>query len=634
MAIASLALLAPPTRGRAADPIELAPVVVTGTRNAQKADDSPVAVEVIDRAHIEATGARTAAEAIDATVGISTRGTFRGTGVEVQGLSTKHVLVLIDGQRVTGKVDEELDLSRFPAEAIERIEIVKGATSALYGSDAIGGVIHIITRRPPRDGTRGEIEITAGEHDRAVLTGRVAHGDRTFGATLAFGLHHDAPWRLDPSTPQTSGSGRDDIGTTLTLAWRPSTRFKLDTRVQHLYREQVALDATRLPDGLDGQTRFRRVDRRDHLHTLQARVAPTFRLGDGHALELAASTSLAIATLIQEQRGGTQYDRRQDSTEALASLEGEWSWSPSDAHALTAGVELHYETLDSERVSVATPDRARVAVFAQDVWHLVADPRLTIVPGLRLDVDSQFGAALAPRVALRVDPWPALTARLGFGLGVRAPGFRELYLTFDNASVGYRIEGNPALDPERSRSWQLGLDLRPADGWTITLEGFRHDVDGLITYGLLPAGETLDVYTYVNVDSATSQGLEASLTFAPSRELSVSLGYGLTDSRDDATDLRILGRATHQLTTRVSAQLVERLTLSASAELMGPRPFEDAAGARFDSDWQLIADARLAARLADHLELVVGCDNLADAGDATTLPIRPRTFYGGVRGRL
>lgn len=618
------------------------PVVSTGTRREEARATSPVAVEVIDRAQIEASGARSASDVLDGTLGLKVHGSFRGAGVEVQGLSSKHVLVLVDGQRVTGKTDEELDLSRYPAESIERIEIVKGAASALYGSDAIGGVIQIFTRRAPHKRPEGGVEMLVGERGRGVIDGRVGLGTPRIGGVLTVGLHRDDAYDLRPADPQTTGAGIMDLGSTLRLDWKPSDTVKVDTRVSHLYREARAMDSTELPPGVDGQVRFRRVARIDFIHTVTGRIAPRLRLGN-HTLELAASTSLVWSTLIQDQVGGTQYDRRQVSSEQLYALEGEWTWLASPAHVVTAGVEGNLERLVSDRLAVATPDRGRVALYAQDAWTLLgaddpanaaAAPRLALVPGVRVDVDTQFGAAVTPRLAVRWDPLDVLTLRAGGGLGFRAPGFRELYLLFENAAVGYRIEGNPDLGPERSINVDAGADLHPSASWTFGLSLFRHDVSDLIDFQLVredPTGS--DVYEYVNIASATSQGFELSVGFTPSRALKVDLGYSFTDSRDDETGLTIPGRATHQATLSVLGK-VGPLDLSTRVELIGPRPFEHDDGTRYESPTALLVDARAAAALSEHLSLVLGVDNLADAGALDTLPIRPRTFYGGVRGGL
>ncbi len=648
LALALPALLAPPTRaesptdtGPDTDTIEAPPVVITGTRRATPLADTPIATEVVSRTDITKSRARTAAEALEMHQGLVITSSFRGSGLEVQGLSARHVLILVDGERVTGKVGEELDLSRFPAESIERIEVVKGSASALYGSDAIGGVINIVTRTAKR---RPELtlDMLHGAFGRTELSTHGAARLGTIGLSLGVAFRREDAFSLDNSTPATTSSGSEDLSTMLRITAPASKTLDLDVRVQHLYREQVAVDATALPPTLDGTPRFRLVDRIERLHSLQLRLAPTFTL-DAHRLAFSLSSSLAFSTLIEDQRAGTTYDRRQPTTETLVSPSVQWN-TTLGRHTLTAGTEVHLEHLDSERLSGANPDRTRFALYAQDEVALLPTsetdfaPSLTAIPGIRLDHDSQFGVALSPRLALRFDPVPSLTLRASYGFGFRAPGFRELHLLFSNPSVGYRVEGNPELDPERSRSAELSIEARPLDVLTVALTAFRHDLDNLIITTQRPpvAGEP-DVYTYSNVALASAMGLELRLVAAPLKTLRIEAGYGFTDSRDDDSGLRILGRSTHQITASLRWTLPLDLELMAKAIVLGPRPFEriDDSGqtTRFDSDWQPLVDLRLSGPIGDHLTLFVGLDNTLDTTDPTTLPHRPRSLFAGLSGR-
>jgi outer membrane receptor protein involved in Fe transport len=138
---------------------ELDVVVVTGSKMEEKLSDAVTQVEVITRAQIEDTPAENAADLLEEQHGIQVNRSFSGAGVRIQGFDNKHVLILIDGERQVGRIDGVIDLTRIPADLIEQIEIVKGPSSSLYGSDAMGGVINIITRRErskePRFALRG-----------------------------------------------------------------------------------------------------------------------------------------------------------------------------------------------------------------------------------------------------------------------------------------------------------------------------------------------------------------------------------------------------------------------------------------------------------------------------------------------
>jgi outer membrane receptor protein involved in Fe transport len=129
---------------------EIPTVVVTGTRSERRLAEAPVATEVISRREIEASGARTVGDLLEKHPGLEVLRTFGGQQLRIQGLDPEYVLVLIDGQRAIGRIGGGIDLARFPVGAVERIEIVKGASSALYGSD--------------RDGRRREHRHEEGEH--------------------------------------------------------------------------------------------------------------------------------------------------------------------------------------------------------------------------------------------------------------------------------------------------------------------------------------------------------------------------------------------------------------------------------------------------------------------------------------
>lgn len=633
----------------------VAPVVVTGSRREVAADASPVPVTVVDRDAVEASGARDAAELLEGHPGLAIVRSFRGAGLEVEGLDPRHVLVLVDGERVAGRTGEQTDLSRLPIEAIERVEVVKGATSALYGADALGGVVNIITRsaRAPAE-LEGTLE--SGTLGRLGVSTRGGAARDTWDAHVAAGLHRAGAFHLDDS-PATSGSARDDASATVSARLRPSDALTLAARVQYLFREQRATDALALPRGLDDAPRWKVTDRDQTGHTLAALLSATHRAASGGQLEVRASTSVFDDTLAYDQRGSDREDREEHTRELVGGLALSYQRLVAGAHHLVVGLEGHVEALESQRVEGGEASRQRLALHLQDEWTVLdgaqglddgdavddlapaAGPVLVLVAGVRLDVDSQFGPALAPRVAARFDPTPELALHASFGLGFRAPGFRELYLFFENPGVGYAVVGSPELDPERSRSLRLGAAWTPTDAVRVEVALFRHDLaDLILTTPLTPVeGAGASLYTYRNVDAATSQGGELSVSLRAARALRLDLSYTLTDARDDATDLVLPGRATHRGHIALTGRLAATATaLTARAELVGPRALEDPAdpNRRLDADAYAHVDLRLTQDLGDHLTLFGGVDNLLDAGDPTTLPLRPRSLYLGLTGRL
>ena len=122
-------------------------IVVTGTKTERRLKNTPVITEVITRSEIEATGAENIGEALEHRVGVVVDRDAHGDGVQLQGLDSDYILILLDGEPQVGRIAGKLDLARISVENVERIEIVKGASSALFGSAAMGGVINVITRK-------------------------------------------------------------------------------------------------------------------------------------------------------------------------------------------------------------------------------------------------------------------------------------------------------------------------------------------------------------------------------------------------------------------------------------------------------------------------------------------------------
>ena len=176
-------------------------IVITGTRTEKPRGESPVPVEVIDREAIEASGAEDLAELLEDHPGVDLRMTVVGASLRLQGLEPEHVLIAINGVRLIGRKDGTLDLSRFPVDEIERVEIVKGASSALYGSDAVAGVINIVTRTPSRE-TSGNARVRYGSFNTVDATA----GLSLKGWRLSGGWHTTDGYDLDPSELSTNGA--------------------------------------------------------------------------------------------------------------------------------------------------------------------------------------------------------------------------------------------------------------------------------------------------------------------------------------------------------------------------------------------------------------------------------------------
>ncbi|MBK7858510.1 MAG: TonB-dependent receptor [Archangiaceae bacterium] len=617
-----------------------AQTVVTGTRTERRLEDAVVPTEVITRAQLEAVGAKNLEQLLLQQPGVEMEYSFRGAGVSLQGLGPEYVLVLIDGERQTGRVGNLLDLTRYSLRDIERVEIIKGPAAALYGSDAIGGVINLITHRPraklellgraqggftngPGQGLKGDL-IDARGHAATKLG--------WFEGKLGAGYQTQGSYDYDPRDVATSGAGfsRWDVDGLL-AAELFGGKARVSAKAGYLRRDLQAVDLA--PSGAV-------FDRRQRSEQFDATVRFDAQPAEHTRLSLWGHTGLFRDQLQQDQRGAAFLDTYTASLDRIYTVDAQLDQQLAE-HALSAGVQFLKESLFSSRLS-QVGDRYRVGVFVQDEWDVpgLGAVKAKLLPGLRVDVDSQFGTAPTPRLALKLDPHPNVTLRASYGWGFRAPSFQELYLLFENTSVGYVVEGNPKLLAERSQSLNLAADVRlPLEGWLVSASLFHTELTDLITIDTSAPIDPINPtrFKYGNVSSAYAQGLEASLRMRLSRGTYVDLGYVLTDARDNVRQAALAGRAVH----KVSGQLTSRyrplgLELVVRATFIGPRPFYiDENGDGIEQQVWTRGMVNLDAQLTWHPfgwgAIFVGGTNLLNAGDAVYVPQPPRRLTAGVQ---
>ncbi|MCB9602567.1 MAG: TonB-dependent receptor [Sandaracinus sp.] len=635
------------------DDLTLREVVVTGTRRETALADSPVQTQVLTRAEIESSGAETLAELLEEQAGIDVFSAVRGQGVRLRGLEPEHVLFLVDGERTLGRMDGTLDLTRWQLDDVERVEIVRGAASALYGSDALGGVIHVIPRRAA-SGWEGETRATYGYVDRRRdnrrdrfeggprvegpvprdgyagtydWNGRVGWGNERGGVSAFVGFHRLDRTDLDPRNAASNGpeSTTWDVGLRGSLRVR---RTNLRLRAEYQKRDDVSLESM-------GRAVLERLNR-----TEQGTISfgPEIRLRRG-TLQLRGAYSHFRDQFLRRVRGGAQSGTATDTHEQLGQLQMRYLHAFSDAHVLTVGYDAFVESLDTPRLD-RTGRRARLAPYVQHEWTPSETPRLSIVPGLRVDADSWFGAAVSPKLQMRFDPHERVVMRASAGRGFRAPDFRELLLSFtDNASLGYVVIGNPDLRAETSWSVDGGVELRFSDHVSLSATGYWTKVDDLITTDLVSETDGVSTYTYVNVDAARTRGVETQLRLTPlagsrgPHRVRIDIGYAMLDADDLGRDRALPGRARHRVSfharyehRRAGLQLLWR------SQLVGERTFYGDEGA-VNAEPYLSIDLRAEKSLGDHVRVFVGADNvLNNAG--LYLSAKPRTFWAGLAARL
>jgi outer membrane receptor for ferrienterochelin and colicins len=601
-------------------------IVVTGTRSETPLDSSPVATEVVRRDQIEASGAETLAEALSFKPGLWIDRGVGGTGVTMQGLGSEYVLVLVDGQRQIGRVDGTVDLDRMGVGEVEQVEIVRGPSSALYGSDALGGVINVIRRDPSEP--EAEVMARTDSEESRDLRGRVAGRRGDLLGSLAGEWREGPSFDRSPGDPSTTISAYEDWRVAGSAGLRRGEWLEVDAHSEYLRRDLRG--ATAQPAGGI-------FDRRNLIEGASGRLSAVLS-GDRTVARFSAGVGLHRDQFVNDQRNSGAMDQDEETNERLVEATAQVERALFERHRVTAGAEVMYEVLESDRLVDGDGDRSRISAYAQDEWRIGERYQLLVMPAARVDHDSQFGTHATPRLAARYDVTDHVITRGSLGFGFRAPGFKELYLRFENPGVGYVVDGNRDLDPETSWSAQGGAEWRARRWLYLGASGFYNDIDNLITAVTKDEGGVGApiVFSYDNIGRARTMGGELTVALRRGR-LGIEAGYAYTAARDMTKERRLGGVPSQRAMVGVRwRDPGEGFEASTEAAVTGGRPFymnttddQDA----FLTDVRTDVRARVAKTFAKRLTCFLGVDNILDAGDETYDPIAPRTIYVGVIAR-
>ncbi len=636
MLLIAQSFLAPPQSGEPTDPPEEVRriVVTTGTQTEHDKEDSPVQTDVVQRGDIERAGAENLEEALEGEPGVRINRDFSGSGISLLGLDPKYTVILVDGQRVTGRVNGQIDLRRIPIDQVEQIEIVRGGGSVLYGSDAVAGAVNIVTRQTPNDGkpVEADARVAYGSFNTLDTTGRVGAARKRWSASAYGGYRHTSGFDRDPSDLTTTGPAIQQWNVGSSAGLGRFGLFRIDGTVDYLQRDQAAIS-----ESTSGAV----VDRRNLTETVQARLTPEVAGNDGR-FRFTGSYTLFRDQFVQDQRGDDALDQDQETVDQIVQLRAQHDHRIGK-HTLTIGADGQLEFLEAARIDPPQVDRQRVAIFVQDEWRPFTEPTISIVPGLRLDYDTFFDAWVTPRIAAMVRPVESFTLRFSYGRSYRAPDFKEMYLLFSNPGVGYMVRGNDDLRPEDAWGTTIDASFAPLEWLSLEALFFETRISDAIIADLVGEGGTdwLDLLGYVNVGNVETRGLEGRVQFTVRDWMLLGGGYQLTDARDVDNDRALQGRPRHSGTFDLDLRNPNprwETGLHVRGQVQGPRPFYvdtdgDDVTERQDADPYLLLDLRVRQHLTKYVELFIGIDNVVDAGDASTNPLIPRAFYGGIAGR-
>ncbi|MEC8052460.1 MAG: TonB-dependent receptor [Myxococcota bacterium] len=651
-------------------------VVVTGTRVEESQDKSAVRTEAIDRATIDASGAENLGELLEHFPGLDVVRSFRGSALRINGFDPKYVLILVNGRRQIGDLGGAIDLERFPVSQVERVEIVKGASSGLYGSRALGGVVNIITRRSI-DAFEGQLHLvgTWGADNEAAwasskpvsdldASGRIGVNGDWWASDTTLSYRDASAIRYEPESYGTTFPDASSYQIYNQTTFDLSDTFSVNFGADYTLRNQEGQD-----ESAPKPTAFGLVTEEFQVATVSESISGFMGLDlqVENFGKLNAESSVQVfndqylSDLVDGVSGGDK-DKYETSDETLGDLRLQLDSDIRDNDHLILGLETQYHELSGDRLDAESLSRLTSALYSQYQWlasgELDSAGEFLIVPALRFDLDSQYGPHVSPKVAGRyaLSDWSFL--RTWTGSGFVAPGFKELGFLFENLNVGYKVLGNPNLSPETS--WDFGAQwvAAPTKALRFELSAYGSLIENQIL--ALPCSAITEgdaqavclgdeatsaagpVYVYKNVGEARSVSFEVAAQTKFLRRFTLRGSYVHSDIRsldeDEDTWSLLPDRPLHKF----SADLryfepfsATQVTLRGS--YCGKRLLSGGGSSgqpRVYADSYLSLDFKVQQPLSENWSISVQGQNLMNEYDPMNLVIRPRTLSAGLDVRL
>lgn len=556
-------------------------VVVTATRTQEEVKAVPQTVEVITKEDIEQLGATDVYSALRlaANVDVTSAG-MAGHNVMIRGMSTNHTLILIDGKRFAGEdtsaTQNVYALGRLSLSNIERIEIVRGSASAQYGSDALGGVINIITKKSKEPsvmvglstgseainnyyhidfGKQGNFSSTFDmrfsdirKNMQAGDEGSNYYGpiqDFNFAGTWDLGNDKEIDLTLGYYNEHTKADYADKYTSTGVFQTSKDKKEWYDYR-----RYDYSLGYSGKTDNSDYMIRtfYSRLDKENNLYNYRDNFPGT------------------MENILGSMYPKYDWDK---STYTLWGIEGKNTIQLNDNHLLTFGGEYRQNKVEGTRLgdggdnvhqvsqsgngynspkSYSDKDITNYAGYIQDEWQV--NDKLLVIPSIRYDHDSSFGGEVTPKIGATYFISDNSRIKTNWGKGFKAPTISELYMVMERAMgpMTVRVEGNPDLKPEKSTSWDISFEAEKDNNFG-KLTYFNNDVKNLITTKQI--GSSYYDQRYINVDEAEIDGVEMEIGRNLDDKWTIKATSNWLDATDKMSGDRLDNRARNMTTLQL-----------------------------------------------------------------------------------
>jgi vitamin B12 transporter len=524
MALCVLGLLLNETaRASETDAFDMERIVVTASRTPERRGETGRLIDVITADKMEDLQANNIADALSGFSSININ-SYGGPGttksVRMRGATASQVLVLVDGRPITSPRDGEVDLSSIPVDNIERIEVLRGPASSLYGSAAMGGTLNIITKKPPLEGRATELSSSFGTF--RTYQERFTHGQKikNFGYILSSGYFKSKGIR------DNSECDANDMSLRLEQDVTDSQKISVSTG---FYRSHSGTPGLVTSVDLDDEQKVRK-------HFIDADW--TFRLDPDTNISFKAYNNYDRLEFMENTAGSifdTAFAKSIHTTQARGlDLQADKRFNK----LWRAVIGTNYVINTNDSTDTSKHHTTVLAGYLDNEFNI--SERLNTRLGVRLDRYSNFGLEPSPNVSAlyRLDNKNKIHGLIGRSF--RAPTFNDLYWPDQGWS-----RGNPNLKPEKGTTGELGLTTQIHERLSTDLTYFRSFYDDLIQWAPESA-DPLAAWTPSNVSSAIIEGVEMESRFSVTPDITLTTGYTFQNAKDEKTGKFLIYQPRHR----------------------------------------------------------------------------------------
>ena len=579
-------------------------IVVTSSLGENMLKNTPQITEVISGKVLNNTGAITVQDALEMNIpGIEFPVDGHGSSNQMQGLGSKYTLIMVDGERLSQEDHNKVDFDRLNVSQIERIEVTKGAASSIYGSNAIGGVINIITKKPKYNlESTGSYRLS--ENREQVINAYVGSKQENFRLSLTADIKKSDGYDNTPESRETQTQEKfQDYSITPFISLRPSDKLDINFKGNYFVQEVFYNEYETYPN-----------------HPKQ--YSFTLNANSNYYLTPRQHFWFSWNTDQYEQYEVVERVNDREDIESIhrfnsAKIISNTIFSPD--HSLKVGAEYLAEKLHSkERIENNEKSTTTWIGFIYNEYNLIESLKSTAA--VQFTHHTNYGTHISPSLSLLYQALP-FNFRIGYNNGYRTPTLKEQYFAFNHFG-SFFIQGNPNLEPETSHYFSSSLEYITTS-MNLSASVYLNRLNNMISSFWVPGTEP-QVLSYQNIQEAQLIGFDLLLKKGLMDRMTLTSGYSYVDSEDLTTGLQIPDIIKHSF--RVRLEYGNRLSdefdliMALQGKYTGSKIFEskDEDGTvttRSTSEafwnWRLTSTLHL----YRYFNIVLGVDNLLDYTD-------------------